>query len=70
MFHVVQLNPPEPDGVVVTVTATGGRHLRTRTRDQIMTTHIMPRRGRLPPNIGMRASVSPLGPETSREHSQ
>jgi hypothetical protein len=23
MFHVVQLNPPEPDGVVVTVTAAG-----------------------------------------------
>ena len=35
-----------------------------------MTTHIMPRGGRLPPYIGMRVSVSPLGPETSREYSQ
>jgi len=39
MFHVVQLNPPEPDGVVVAVTATGGRHLRTRAKAIVRSGH-------------------------------
>ena len=48
LFHVLQLNSARAGRSSRHRHRDRGRHLRTLTRDQSMTTHIMPRRGRLP----------------------